>query len=131
MLLQHHQDVVAGDFHGAWNLTSPRYQQEKLRDVGGYNTWVSHQQTLQSYLQPNGMQVSIVSWDPKSQVATVRVNGMRWTAPRATCQYWQGITWVANVNGSWYYEPGYSISPQRRAQWEPRQSELLGGGCGT
>jgi hypothetical protein len=130
VLLQHHEAIVDGDFRAAWNLTSTRYRHEKEDEPGGYGTWVSHQKTLQRYLVPNGLKVSIISWEEAPQVATVRVTGMRWTAPNASCKYWEGITWMHHENGSWYYEPGYSISPQRRAEWEPRQSELLGAGCG-
>lgn len=128
-LLQHHEAIVDGNFRAAWNLTSVRYRHEKEGEPGGYGKWVTHQHTLKPYLVPNGLKVAIVSWEEQSQVATVRVSGMRWTAPGSRCRYWQGITWMHYENGSWYYEPGYSVSPQRRAEWEPRQSELLGSGC--
>jgi hypothetical protein len=129
VLLQSHEDIVGGNFRGAWELTSSRYRHQKEDEPGGYGTWVEHQKTLQHYLVPQGLKVSIVSWEELPEVATVKVTGMRWTAPNSPCKYWQGITWMHFENGSWYYEPGYSISPQRRAEWEPRQSELLGSGC--
>jgi len=129
VLLQHHEAIVHGNFRAAWNLTSVQYRHEKEGEPGGYGKWVTHQRSLQPYLVPNGLKVAIVSWEEQSQVATVRVSGMRWTAPGSPCKYWQGITWMHYENGSWYYEPGYSVSPQRRAEWEPRQSELLGSGC--
>jgi hypothetical protein len=129
VLLQTHEDIVNGNFRGAWELTSSRYRHEKEDEPGGYGTWLEHQKTLQHYLVPHGLKVSIVSWEEQPEVATVKVTGMRWTAPNSPCKYWQGITWMHFENGSWYYEPGYSISPQRRAEWEPRQPELLGSGC--
>jgi len=129
VLLQTHEDIVGGNFRGAWELTSSRYRHEKEDEPGGYGTWLEHQKTLQHYLVPHGLKVSIVSWEERPEVATVKVTGMKWTAPNSPCKYWQGITWMHFENGSWYYEPGYSISPQRRAEWEPRQSELLGSGC--
>jgi hypothetical protein len=129
VLLQAHEDIVGGNFRGAWELTSSRYRHEKEGEPGGYGTWLEHQKTLQHYLVPHGLKVSIVSWEERPEVATVKVTGMRWTAPNSPCKYWQGITWMHFENGSWYYEPGYSVSPQRRAEWEPRQSELLGSGC--
>jgi len=129
MLLEHHQDIVQGNFAAAWALTSQRYRNQKLADPGGYAKWVTNQHTLQAYLDPSGIQVSIVSWNAAAKVATVDVTGMRWNAPDAPCTYWEGITWVANVDGQWYYEPGYSLTPQRRAEWQPRAGELLGSSC--
>lgn len=129
VLYQHHEDIVQGNFRAAWNLTSPQYQAQKMSQPGGYNAWLGYQKTLQPYLVPAGLQVSIVSWDPSQQVATVNLTGMGWTDPKSNCTSWQGITWVHYENGQWYYEPGYSISPQRRAQWQSRSSQLLGGTC--
>jgi ribosomal protein L40E len=129
VLLQSHEDIVNGNFRGAWELTSSRYRHEKEDEPGGYGTWLEHQKTLQRYLVPHGLKVSIVSWEARPEIATIRATGMRWTAPNSPCAEWQGITWMHFENGSWYYEPGYSISPQRRAQWESRLSELLGYGC--
>jgi hypothetical protein len=131
VLYQHHEDIVQGDFRAAWELTSPQYRAQKLSQPGGYTAWVKDQKTLRPYLRPSGLKVSIVSWDPRSQVATVDLTGMGWTAPNSNCTTWSGITWVHYVGGQWYYEPGYSISAQRRAEWQPHTSELLGGSCGA
>jgi hypothetical protein len=62
-------------------------------------------------------------------VVQVMVTGMRWTKPGATCSEWSGVTWVRWENGGWYYDPGYSTTPQRTRDWKNRFSELLGGSC--
>jgi len=130
VLLSFHQDVVDGDFSDAWNLTSPRYRQFKQSPgQGGYGVWVTNQKTLQPYLEPAGLYVKLISWDPSQGVATVYVGGMGWTQPGSPCTKWQGITWVAYVSGKWYYEPGYSMTPARRAEWQHQASRLMGVGC--
>lgn len=129
VLRQFHQDVLDNNFHGAWELTSPRYRRQKENEPGGYGAWAKNQKTLQRYLDPSGLRVSISTWEEKPQIATVRVTGMRWSEPGSPCSYFQGITWMHHEGSTWYYEPGYSISPQRRAQWEGRKPALLGWGC--
>jgi ribosomal protein L40E len=129
VLRQFHEDVLDNNFHGAWELTSPRYRRQKENEPGGYAAWAKNQKTLQRYLDPRGLRASIYSWEEKPQIATVRVTGMRWSEPGSSCSYFQGITWMHHEGSTWYYEPGYSISPQRRAQWEARKPALLGWGC--
>jgi hypothetical protein len=129
VLLAHHRAIVNHDFRAAWVLTSERYRAKKLREPGGYAAWETAQASLSRYLDPSGLQVDVLDTDPHSGVATIRVTGMGWSAPRSSCSAWQGVTWAKYENGHWRYEPGYSISDQRRAQWQPRRDELLGWGC--
>jgi ribosomal protein L40E len=129
VLREFHEDVLSNNFHGAWELTSLRYRRQKENEPGGYPAWEKNQQTLQRYLDPSGLKVSIYSWEEKPQIATVRVTGMRWSEPGSSCSHFQGITWMHHEGDTWYYEPGYSVSPQRRAQWEGRKPALLGWGC--
>jgi Prokaryotic RING finger family 1 len=129
VLLAHHEAIVRQDFRAAWVLTSERYRAKKLREPGGYGAWETAQASLSRYLDPSGLQVSVTGTDPRSGVATVRVSGMGWSAPRSSCSSWEGITWAKYENDHWRYEPGYSISDQRRAEWQPRRDELLGWGC--
>jgi hypothetical protein len=129
VLLAHHEAIVRRDFRAAWVLTSQRYRAKKLREPGGYGGWETAQASLSRYLDPSGLRVSVISTDSDSGVATIRITGMGWSAPGSSCSSWDGITWAKYENDHWRYEPGYSISDQRRAGWQPRRDELLGWGC--
>jgi cytoskeletal protein RodZ len=128
MLLAWHEDVVHGDYRAAWELLSRRKQVQDENEYG-YATWVKNQSTLDPYLNPAGLQVSIEKTEPDEGVAQVDVTGMSWDKPGASCTEWSGITWVKYEDGAWKYDPGYSTTPQREHEWKPRYSELLGGRC--
>jgi hypothetical protein len=128
MLREWHQDVVYGDYHGAWELLSARKRAQDKREEG-YGTWAKNQSTLRPYLNPANLQVAVESTDPDDGVAQVDVTGMGWDKPGASCTEWSGITWVKYENGAWRYDPGYSTTRQREREWKPRFSELLGGSC--
>lgn len=129
VLLSHHEAIVRHDFRSAWVLTSQRYRAKKLREPGGYGAWETAQSSLSRYLDPSGLHVAVLDTNDQSGVATIRVTGMGWSAPRSSCSSWEGVTWAKYEGGHWRYEPGYSISDQRRAMWQPRRDELLGWGC--
>ncbi len=128
VLYQHHEDIVTGDFRAAWALLSTRKQQQNLAKYG-YATWQANQATLSPYLDPSGIQVRIIQLNPRTGEATVDVTGMTWSKPGAHCSEWSGITWMLYQDGEWRYDPGYSTTPQRTAEWQSRYSELLGGSC--
>ena len=128
VLKQHHEDIVNGDYQGAWNLLSQRKQQQELQQHG-YGGWQQNQATLSPYLDPSGIHVEIQSLDSSTGVATVMVTGMKWNKPGANCTEWSGITWAKYENGAWRYDPGYSTTPERQQQWQSRDSELLGATC--
>jgi hypothetical protein len=128
MLLEWHEDVVSSNYQGAWDLLSQRKQQQSTAEYG-YAGWVKNQATLKPYLDPSGLTVSVQSTAPSTGVARVDITGMRWDKPGADCSEWSGITWVKYEVGSWRYDPGYSTTPQREAEWKPRYAELLGGQC--
>jgi hypothetical protein len=128
MLLEHHQDLVDGDFAAAWDLMTARKQRQKERDPG-YSEWVEGQRTLARYLDPSGIDVHVESVDHATGVARVMVTGMAWNKPSARCSSWSGLTWVRWEQGRWRYDPGYSTTPQRTREWKHRFSELLGGSC--
>jgi hypothetical protein len=128
LLYTWHEDVVQGNYRGAWNLLSERKRQEEL-NTDGYATWKKNQSTLNPYLDPSGIEVSIVSTEPSTGEATVEVTGMTWDAPGASCSEWSGITWVLYEDEGWRYDPGYSTTPQREAEYKNRYPELLGGSC--
>lgn len=128
MLLEWHEDVVSGNYQAAWNLLSQRKQEQSSHKYG-YAGWVKNQETLNPYLDPSGLNVAVLSTTPSNGVATVRITGMRWNKPGARCSEWSGITWVKYEDDAWRYDPGYSTSPQREAEWKSRFSELLGGQC--
>jgi hypothetical protein len=128
MLLEHHQDLVNGDFRGAWDLMTARKQRQKERDPG-YGQWVEGQKTLARYLDPSGLDVQVEDVDRTTGVVRVMVTGMAWNKPSASCSSWSGLTWVRWEQGAWRYDPGYSTTPQRTRQWKSRFSELLGGSC--
>jgi hypothetical protein len=129
LLYRHHEAIVEGDFHSAWELLSQRKQAQKLRE-DGYGGWVTAQSTLRPYLDPSGLHADIQELDPATGVARVMVTGMNWSKPGAACTQWSGITWVKHEDGEWRYDPGYSTTPEREQGWKSRYSELLGGACG-
>jgi len=130
VLYDHHQAIVDGDYSTAWDLTSSRYQEKKLRE-DGYDAWQTAQETLTPYLDPSSLHVEIDELDRQTGVATIAVTGMGWSDPSSACSTWSGTTWAHydSDSATWRYEPGYSMTPARRAEWEPRSDELLGWGC--
>jgi hypothetical protein len=128
LLYQHHEDLVNGDFRGAWNLLTARKRRQNLVKYG-YATWRTNQATLSPYLDPSGIKVRILQLDPRTGEATVDVRGMTWSKPGANCSEWSGITWVKYEHGQWLYDPGYSTTPAREAAWKSRYYELLGASC--
>ena len=128
VIRSHHQSIVDGEFRDAWNLLSQRKQARYERE-DGYAGWVRNQKTLQPYLDPTGMSVRILSTDPRTGVATIKVSGMGWSKSGARCSSWSGITWVKYEDETWTYDPGYSTTPVRERRWKPRFNELLGGAC--
>jgi len=128
LLYQHHEDIVNRDFAAAWSLLTPRKRRQNLEKYG-YSTWAANQATLSPYLDPTNIQVRILSLDPATGEATVDVTGMTWSKPGSPCSEWSGITWVKFDGGQWLYDPGYSTTPVREAEWKSRSAELLGVGC--
>jgi hypothetical protein len=128
LLLTWHEHIVAGDYRAAWDLLTPRKRAQKLREEG-YAKWSEGQASLGRYLDPSGLRASIEEVDEESGVVTVTIRGMDWSAPGSSCSEWSGITWVKYEGGRWLYEPGYSMTAARRAEWEPRQTETLGWDC--
>ncbi|HEX8207433.1 MAG TPA: RING finger protein [Solirubrobacteraceae bacterium] len=128
LLIDHHQAIVEGDYSSAWDLMTARKQRQKEADPG-YAQWADDQSTLSGYLKPSGLRARIQDVNEATGVVQVMVTGMRWTKPGATCSEWSGVTWVRWENGGWYYDPGYSTTPQRTRDWKNRFSELLGGSC--
>ena len=128
VLYQHHEDIVNGDFAAAWDLLSARKQRRNLVKYG-YATWERNQATLSPYLDPSGIQVRIVQLNPRTGEATVDVTGMTWSKPGAHCAEWSGITWMIYRNAEWRYDPGYSTTLARTAEWKSRYPELLGASC--
>lgn len=128
VIRSHHQSIVDGEFRDAWDLLSQR-KQAKYEREDGYAGWVRNQETLQPYLDPTGTSVRILSTDPRTGVATIKVSGMGWSKSGARCSSWSGITWVKYEDETWTYDPGYSTTPVREQRWKPRFNELLGGAC--
>jgi len=126
--VQYHEDLVNGNFQDAWNLLSARKQQQTLAKTT-YGAWVTSQGSLGQYLDPTGLQVDVQSLDPSTGEALIMVTGMGWLKPNAKCTQWSGLTWMLYENGNWRYDPGYSTTPERTAEWQSRYSELLGGQC--
>jgi hypothetical protein len=128
MLRDWHEDVVDGDMSAAWDLLTARKRAQSLQKYG-YAGWERNQASLRRYLDPSGLDVTVLDVDPATRVATVDVTGMSWSKPGARCGEWSGITWVRWEQGGWHYDPGYSTTPEREREWKPRFSELLGGSC--
>jgi hypothetical protein len=128
LLLQFHEDVVAHQPAAAWLLLSGRKRrQEQVKD--GYAKWAQAQESLAPYLHPAGMRVRLLAADPDTGIATVRLTGMKWTAPGASCSEWSGITWVKYETGTWKYDPGFSTTAERKRDWASRYDQLLGTRC--
>jgi hypothetical protein len=129
MLYRWHEDVVTGRVRAAWNMLSQARRTYLLEQPGGYPAFAKTQRNFGRYLDPSGIHVAIVSLDPQSGVAEVRVTGMAWTAPNRICDYWSGITWARYVNREWVYDEGYGQYPARKRMWEAHFGQLLGGSC--
>lgn len=127
-LFEFHDDIVQDDFRGAWRLLSARKRKQAL-DETGYDGWKTNQASLQPYLDTSGLRMKVISIDEESGVATVNAKGMAWTQSGASCSEWAGVTWLKYERGSWYYDPGYSTTSERKRKWKSRFSELLGGEC--
>ena len=127
LLLNYHEDVVAGDFRSAWSLLSARKRQQDLAEYG-YPKWQQAQASLSGYLAPAGLKASIDGFEGEG-VVRVDVTGMGWSAPGSPCSEWSGLTWVKYEGGAWTYDPGYSTTSARRRSWQPRSAELLGANC--
>jgi hypothetical protein len=128
VLLEYHEDVIAGNYSAAWSILSERKRQQDLQQ-SGYASWEQAQSSLAAYLDPSGIEVRILASDRRTGVATVDVSGMSWDKPGASCTDWSGITWVKYETGGWHYDPGYSTTTYRNAAWKSRFRELLGGSC--
>ncbi|HEV7482902.1 MAG TPA: hypothetical protein VGO13_07370 [Solirubrobacterales bacterium] len=127
LLLGYHEAVVDGQFQDAWQLLSKRKQRQAL-DEDGYAQWRQAQASLSPYLEPDGVRATIDALEDEG-VARVYVSGMGWSAPTSPCSEWSGLTWVKYERGAWYYDPGYSTTPQRERQWDGRYDQLMGVGC--
>jgi hypothetical protein len=127
LLQGYHEDVVEEDFQGAWAMLSPRKRKQYLAEYG-YHKWAAAQASLSPYLQPYGLEASVVSLEDE-RVARVDVTGMGWSKAGAPCSEWSGLTWVRYEGDEWAYDPGYSTTSARRATWQPRSARLLGGHC--
>jgi hypothetical protein len=127
LLLDYHEDVVAGEFRSAWALLSARKRRQDLAEYG-YPKWKQAQASLSGYLAPAGLKARIDGPEGEG-VVRVDVTGMGWSAPGSPCSEWSGLTWVRYEGGAWTYDPGYSTTPARRRSWQPRTAELLGANC--
>jgi hypothetical protein len=126
-LLAYHEDVVYRNFQEAWSLLSAR-KRAQAEGEDGYAAWAKNQATLLPYLSPAGLTVRIDGLEPGG-VARVALSGMGWSDPQSPCSEWSGLTWAKYEREHWTYDPGYSTTPARRREWQPRSSELLGEGC--
>lgn len=129
LILEHHRAIVDRDFEAAWDLLTDRKRESFLNRDGGYAAWVEGQASLSDYLAPEGLTVNIQSQSEETDTARIDVQGMGWSKPGASCSTWSGVTWVRYERGGWYYDPGYSTTPQRESEWKNRFGELLGGSC--
>lgn len=127
-LREFHENVVSGDLRGAWMMMSKRKQRQS-RNETGYDGWKTNQESLQPYLDPSGLRITVIGLDRESGVATVSAKGMTWSQPGANCTEWSGVTWLKYEGGEWRYDPGYSTTRERERKWKSRFDELLGGQC--
>lgn len=128
LLVDFHEAVVDGRFDEAWGYLSKRKQEQIARE-DGFAAWRKAQSSLSPHLEPWGLDVTVDSVDRSNAVVQVRVSGMRWTKPGATCAEWSGLTWVLYEQDAWRYDPGYSTTSERERTWKPRYGELLGASC--
>lgn len=133
LLTEHHQDIVDGDYRGAWDLMTKRKQVQKLHEEG-FARWAQDQgRILAPYLIPSGLHVEFADYDRSTGVARVLVTGMGWTKRPDTCGgRYEGLTWVKYENGAWRYDPGYSTTTDRERHWSTRPQpyyQLLGTQC--
>lgn len=119
--------LASGDYATAWKLLSPRKRHQLSTQPGGYKGWFDHQRAAFAGTDPRGISVQLKSFDRRAGDALVYVTGFR---DRRGCDF-SGFTWTHYESGRWWYDPGYSTTPARRAVWKPRFAELMGGRCAT
>lgn len=120
--------VKRGDFDSAYALLSPTYKHWKASN-GARPQWERQETDNMLYLSPGDLSVTVESYDPSADIATIDVRGMQYREPgKPTCPY-VGITWMRRFDGRWYYDQGYMQRAERRAEWRPRQRETLGFPC--
>lgn len=124
-IIAHQAALSAGDYSKAWDQLSSRKQDQFRNQSGGYDGWVGHQQQTFYGTDTSGITVQLKSVNRKTGEAVVYVSGF---SDRQGCAF-SGLTWTYYENSQWWYDPGYSTTPERRAKWEPRRTELLGIPC--
>jgi hypothetical protein len=126
VLVEYYDHVVNGDIAAAWPLLSPTYRTWKSTH-GGYRKWLLQESFHRDRLNPRGLHVKILSID--SDVATIDVTGMHYRSNTSPNCAFHGVTWARRSGGRWLYDQGYLQSAQRKAIWQPRQTETLGYVC--
>lgn len=114
----HHELLIDGSYRAAFDLLSTRKQRQLERETG-FSGWQANQADLRNHLTGlDRLTARIESLDRRHGVATVSITGPELHLPNNRCgSRYEGITWATFEDGAWRYEPGYSTTPQRRAQW--------------
>jgi hypothetical protein len=131
MLVDYHQALVDRRLDDAFTLISDRKQQEAREEQGGLAEWRKVRAAFGRHIDPSGLRVRIEDADAKTGDVQVAISGMPYDSPSSDCKTWSGLTWVRYEHGAFRYDPGYGTTPERRSEWEPRRTELLGWGCET
>lgn len=135
----HQMALSVGDYRKAWKLLSPRKRRQDTMETG-YSGWLVNQQGTHAGTSAGGLSVQLRSVDRTNGEATVYVSGYY---DKQGCDF-SGITWTHYESGRWWYDPGYSTTPARRAKWydlrsgdspaavakwHDRYRRLMGGKC--
>jgi hypothetical protein len=125
MFRDYHQSLAHGRLDHAFSLMSERKRQDVLDD-DLLDEWKQDGASFGKQIEPSRLQVKIVATDAKAGIAAVRISGMPYHDPASLCKTWSGVTWVKYEHGAFHYDPGYSTTTAREAEWKPRALETFG-----
>ena len=134
IIRQWHVLASQGDVAGVWANLSPRKRRQKSTDpTESVSEWQQAQVEFGAQLAtPEFARVQVRDVDPDTGGVEIFVSNLGYTGSCESGRVgdkWVGITWVLYQGGSWYYEPGYSTTQQRRDRWEDNPDQLLGASC--
>ena len=127
--------IAEGDLGSAWELLTPRKRRQIRENADGhfpkgYESWANGVRGLKGRIDPSGVSITKRQSYKDEGAMTIKVKGIRFNPPRGCSNHPQGfpggITWVRYDEESerWLYEPGKSVTAQRKQDWRPGGTHL-------
>jgi len=120
--------IDKGQYDTAWDYLSERKRRQVEDNVNGLfpygkESWREGMRSVRRKLKFGDSNIDVQLLQPsypEEAVMTIRLKGVSYD----TCDHKSGgITWVAYdaANDRWLYEPGVTLTPQRRKDWGKRR----------